>query len=503
MKLDDIIKKSRRLVNKLFIKKAAKFTKDDYFMLSVSLFIAKKESIIKKNNKNNTLYFDYEKNKKFYNRMLTFETILSDKYIILADIPTLGKFDLSNEGCFDGIENLVFPFNQKIEIQNFNGTLNELNEVKRMIWIYSKIRDSFVHGDKYIFDTSNNKIVISNSMQSETMGSFQIEMIMSPESLNFLSDISFKTSNVFYGFMDMETWERYEQILRDTKFESLEKIDIKLLDELDKDLSEIQNVEELISILNIVKEYKKAYPKMTKKQRTEYSGKILQIILAYARKNKINQEKSEKIIEHLSDVLDTEENLYHLAIYSHMIYVFANLENLSSENLKTKNLKIENDKYNKIIKKIVANTNELIDKLTNPHIDKEKTMTYIVQNMLHIIELLKIRNRWILNNLRNGVEHKNVNIKEDVIEIFNRKDNRDEETIEFMCTTTYEELDALLESIESKTQEELDVIEFLEEIKSICGDGENIRKFTQSIKIFKNYIDSKNEKVEEDEPPKF
>lgn len=504
MKLEGIIRKSRTLVNKLFNKSQAKFTKEDYFMLSVSLFIAKKESIIKKNNKNNTLYFDYKKHKKFYEKMVTFETILSNKYIIFVEIPKLGKFTLSNEGCFDGIENLIFPFGQKIQIDNFDGTLNELNEVKRMIWIYSKIRDSFVHGDKFVFDTFNNLIVIFNSMTSDTMGSFQIEMILSPEILNFLSDMDYKSSNVFHGILDTETLERYEEILRNTEFKSLEKIDKKIIEELDKDISEIQNVEELLSILNIVREYKKVYPKMTEKQRKEYSEKILQIILAYARRNKINHEKTEKLMEHLSGVLNTKDDLYQLSLYSHMVFLFANLQNISSDNIRTKNLKIQNDKYSQTIKKIVVNTNELMKRLTNPFIDKEKTKEFIVQNITHIIELIKIRNRWIVNNLRNGIEHKNVNMKSDVIEIFNRKDNRDENEIDFMCTTTYEDLDDLLKSIENTTkEEELNVEEFIEEIKSICGEGDNVNKFSESLIIFENYVKTKNEKAEEDKPPKF
>lgn len=503
MKLVDIIKKSRVLVNKLFNKSKAKFTKEDYFMLSVSLFVAKKESIIKKNNKNNTLYFDYKKNKKFYDKMVLFETIFSDKYYISADIPKLGKFILSNEGCFNGIENLVFPFNQRIEIENFEGTLDELNEVKRMIWIYSKIRDSFVHGDKYVFDTYNEKIVIFNDMQSDTMGSFQIDMILSPETLNFLSDVNFKTREEFKGVIDMESWKKYEQILMDTEFKTLEKVDKRILDELDKELDEIQNVEELLSILNIVKEYKKAYTKMNENQRRYYTEKIMQIIIAYARKNKINQEKTKELIEHLSGVLNTEENLYHLAIYSHMVFVFSNIGNVQTDNIRTFNLKIENDKYSQIIKKIVTNTNELLKKLTNPHIDKEKTKEYIVQNITHIIELIKIRNRWIINNIRNGIEHKNVNVKSSGIEIFNRKDNRNETEIDFMCTATYEELDELLKDIENPSQiDELDVNEFIEEIKNICGDGENIRKFSESLIIFENYISSKKQS-EEDKPPKF
>ena len=100
----------------------------------LSLFVAKKESVMKKNNKNSTLYFDYQENRKEYELIeLLFDNMLMEDQCVMVDIPGLGEFDLTREGCFDGIENLRFPFNLKIEVENFNGTLNELNEIKRIM----------------------------------------------------------------------------------------------------------------------------------------------------------------------------------------------------------------------------------------------------------------------------------------------------------------------------------------------------------------------------------
>lgn len=501
MKLVEIIQKSRRLVDKLFTRKDAKFTNEDYLMLSVSLFVATKESIVKKNNLNNTLYFDYRKNKELFDKMTMID--LYDN-LIEAEIPNLGKFDLTEPHCFDGIENLVFPFYQKIEIENCDLSPNEINEIKRIIWIYSKIRDSFVHGDKYSFDVINKKIIISNSMSNDTMGSFRMDMIFSPELLNFLSGIKKFSSNIYHGFMDEETWERYNSLYKGLSSRKLETLDKSILEELEKDIVSIENTNELYALLKIVKEYRRVYPRMSESQREKYSDKIIQIILAYSRKNKLNQEKSAKLLYGLSEVLDTDTNLYHLALYSHMVFVFSNLENLSIENVRTNHLKIENDIYSRKIKKLVSTINDQMLKLTNPYIDKEITRDYIVENINHIMQLLEIRNKWIINNLRNGIEHKNVKVESDYIEIFDRKDNQNESEIDFLCRAEYEDIDYLLRCIENPNfKREFSVHDFIEEIKNICGDGDISRKFAECLTIFENYITSKNENVEDDEPPKF
>ena len=165
MNLEEIIIKSRSLVNKLRRNEDAKLTQEDYFLISISLFVAKKESVMKKNNKTSTLYFDYAEYRKEYELMdLLFDRMLMENQCVMVDIPGLGKFDLTRTGCFDGIEDLRFPLNLKIEVENFYGTLNELNEIKRIMWIYSKIRDSFVHGDKFELDIEHNRININNKL---------------------------------------------------------------------------------------------------------------------------------------------------------------------------------------------------------------------------------------------------------------------------------------------------------------------------------------------------
>lgn len=66
-------------------------SEEDYFMLSVSLFIAKKESTIRKDSSTNTLYFDYIKYQMVVEQ-------LSQNATIKVLIPLLGEFDLTKEG---------------------------------------------------------------------------------------------------------------------------------------------------------------------------------------------------------------------------------------------------------------------------------------------------------------------------------------------------------------------------------------------------------------------
>ena len=250
MSLEDIIIKSRTLLNKIHYNNKVNFTKEDYFMLSVSVLVAKKESLIKKNNDNNTQYFDYEKYKTEYERMsFVFGTLFFHTNEIKVNIPSLGEYDLTQKNCFDGIEDLRFPFLQKIEVLNFNGSLNELNEIKKNIWIYSKLRDSFVHGDSFRFDIDENVIIIENSMSHEKLGSFEFNIKLTPETLMYLCGNIIETTPYYIGNMDEQTYNKYKNIkdeLSDNMSDDLYKI---LFDEVDR----IDNTEELYSIVEMLK----------------------------------------------------------------------------------------------------------------------------------------------------------------------------------------------------------------------------------------------------------
>lgn len=510
MKLDNIIKKSRSLVNKLYSNSGAKFTQEDYFMISVSLFVARKESIIKKNNKNNTLYFDYKKyNKDFLKMKIIFDELLLENQTIIVDIPSIGRFDLTKKDCFKGIKNLSFPFNQKIEIENFEGTEDELNEVKRYIWLYSKLRDSFVHGDKFRFDIQNNKIIIKNNVSNELLGEFKFEVTLSPEVLNFLCGQKYEPENIFYGHMDSLTYARYNLIYDKMSQEDKEDLSKDILEDLYEEIDEIQDPEELKLIAKIINLYRRTQSKMTKQQSDKYFEKIVEIIVTYAGRSRANDQKSRKLFSYLSETLTTENNIYYAALYSHMVFVFANTEQINSDNLRTKNIKVKDDMYSKIIKKTIITANNAIENLMNGHIDAVRTRDVIVENINRIMELMRIRNRWILNNLRNGIEHKNINVDDEEIEIFNKADNKSEDgKVTFSCTTTFEQMDDFLLGIETNEEQEksLNIDEFIDELFQICGPGKHVLRFAEYLKTFEQYITNRNESngfAEDDEPPKF
>lgn len=490
MSLEDIIIKSRTLLNKIHYNNKVNFTKEDYFMLSVSVLVAKKESLIKKNNDNNTQYFDYEKYKTEYERMsFVFGTLFFHTNEIKVNIPSLGEYDLTQKNCFDGIEDLRFPFLQKIEVLNFNGSLNELNEIKKNIWIYSKLRDSFVHGDSFRFDIDENVIIIENSTSHEKLGSFEFNIKLTPETLMYLCGNIIETTPYYIGNMDEQTYNKYKNIkdeLSDNMSDDLYKI---LFDEVDR----IDNTEELYSIVEMLKMYRKVYSRMTESQKKEYFEKIVRIIFVYSSRNQINSKNSQKLLSVLSDILDSNTNLYLLAMYSHMIFVFSNIKEVNTDNLKTKNIKVKNDPYDRIIKKHIESFNDTIQNFMNPYIeDKEKVRDIAVNKLNEIMNLLKQRNKWIINSIRNGIEHKNIDIDDETIIIFDRVDNNKEEK-SFECEVNFYDMDILLLDIENHEKiSELNVNEFYDEIISICSDGLNIVKFIMSIEALSKYIENKN-----------
>ena len=108
------------------------------------------------------------------------------------------------------------------------------------------------------------------------------------------------------------------------------------------------------------------------------------------------------------------------------------------------------------------------------------------------MNLLKQRNKWIINSIRNGIEHKNIDIDDETIIIFDRVDNNKEEK-SFECEVNFYDMDILLLDIENHEKiSELNVNEFYDEIISICSDGLNIVKFIMSIEALSKYIENKN-----------
>ena len=507
MNLEEIIKKSRSLVNKLRRNEEAKLNKEDYFLICVSLFVVKKESVMKKNNKTSTLYFDYQENRKEYELMdLLFDNLLMEDQCVMVDIPGLGKYDLTKEGCFNGIENLRFPFNLKIEVENFNGTLDELNEIKRIMWIYSKIRDSFVHGDKFELDIENNRININNELSHEAMGSFQFIISFPPEMLGSLCGQKGTPQNsVYYGNMDLGSYQRYREIMELETYN-----ETKMMGELLKEIENINSKKELVMIANILSNYQKVYPKLSKFQKDEYLEKIVGIIVTFAGRSRQNNEKSRQLMKILSDILAMEDSMYHSVLYTHMLFVFANAKNINSDNIKTTYFDVENDPYARIITNELIRTNKVLGNLLNKHIDPMHTRDVLIVRINQIIKIVNMRNREILNSLRNGITHTNITVTDTGIEIFDRQDNTDENSkISFRCKTTFEKMDKFLLEIETKEKQEelLDIDEFLTELRTICGEIQCVELFALYMNSFSAFFSKRQTQEEnlseEDTPPKF
>lgn len=525
MRLNDIIKKSRILVDKLHNKDGAMLSEEDYFMLSVSLFIARKESIIRKDSSTNTLYFDYTEYIHDYIKYQMVVEQLSQNATIKALIPSLGEFDLTKEGCFDGIEDLKFPLDTKVEIKNFNGTQNELNEVKRVIWIISKLRDCFVHGEKFEFDFEGKKITMNNSMNATSMGGFDIILSIEPELLAFLCESDVINDNkqnnfynkVFYSnknkdfFIDQDKLgrlndiynnkysQKYADYLRNYNTKKEKSID-EIICLIKEELKNIGDEYILRSIDELLKEYNKLNNKMTIEQQIYFLDRFLKLIKLFTKNIKLNDNKSRKLIKLLSELL-MSENEYYAVLYSHMIFVFSNIERINTKNLRLSNFEIDDDVFKEAIKnrikKIVEILNKLRDSNQKLYLDSNVYREYFIYEMNKILELLEKRNKWLLNKIRNGIEHKNIIfISDEKIEIFDRKNNN-EEGKEFSCRIDVKNMDNFLRQVESMEEsfDDLSIDEFISEVENIVGP-------MKSLEIFKTYLRSIQVFLEnKDNPP--
>ena len=173
-------------------------------------------------------------------------------------------------------------------------------------------------------------------------------------------------------------------------------------------------------------------------------------------------------------------------------------------------LDVEDDPYARIITNELLRTNKVLGNLLNKHIDPMHTRDVLIVRINQIIKIVNMRNREILNSLRNGITHTNITVTDTGIEIFDRQDNTDENSkISFRCKTTFEKMDKFLLEIESKEKQEelLDIDEFLEELRTICGNSQAIELFALYMNSFADFFSRKNIQEEnlseEDTPPKF
>ena len=63
--MDKNIARARKFAHKSLKENLSGVSKGDYFIFQISKFLLLKESIIKKDCKNNSIYFNYEKNGKY------------------------------------------------------------------------------------------------------------------------------------------------------------------------------------------------------------------------------------------------------------------------------------------------------------------------------------------------------------------------------------------------------------------------------------------------------
>lgn len=134
----DVMQQARKFAEKSLQGSIEKVEKKDYFMFLISRFLLLKETIIRKDSDNNTLYFDYKRHKDYL-------PIIID---IVNHIKSNGRIELNSTTV------VITPKEYDDPSLHF------------YIWSFNKIRDSFSHG-MYTFDIEKEQIVINNDHSEE------------------------------------------------------------------------------------------------------------------------------------------------------------------------------------------------------------------------------------------------------------------------------------------------------------------------------------------------
>ena len=131
MNKKDVMQQARKFAEKSLQGSIENVEKKDYFMFLISRFLLLKETIIRKDSDNNTLYFDYKRHKDYL-------PIIID---IVNHIKSNGRIELNSTTV------VITPKEYDDPSLHF------------YIWAFNKIRDSFSHG-MYTFDIEYLSIMI-------------------------------------------------------------------------------------------------------------------------------------------------------------------------------------------------------------------------------------------------------------------------------------------------------------------------------------------------------
>ncbi len=503
----DIITRSREFARRALNGKTTKVSKDDYCLFLISKFLLLKESIIKKNYKKKTIYFNVERNKKY----------LSVIKIIVDYVKGHGKLETGTK-----LRAVMIP-------DSYNSDVDLVEYIKA----FHKIRDSLAHG-KYEVRPDLGMITINNKEDDyEVKCNLPIEFL---EMFGYI-DSSRKPKETFekyvkkqreeydynykyfYNFYDPKTTSKINNDYSfNNKFKTIDSHSYPDIDNvitlmntfvstLEKTKYDKKKIKEYRDLLNqtINKIYEINIPKTTKKK--VLKG-LRNVLLLY---DNIDDKKlklpDETIIDRTAATLiemskllrtkkDGREVLRVVSVYNYMqtflSFEMGRIGTISDEqeemilgSLRMRNLnysfmnsKSYSDifrKVNKLVKEYTAVLNKKIKEYEErPTIGGRDSINRTLESFYkNLLLVLSQRNKIIVGSIRHAIDHGNVSAANGEMKLKNvsYKDNGTKEK-KFTCSGSLESFFDLITHLDDrKPSQGFNFDDALLEIDGLISDG--------------------------------
>ena len=466
--VQDKIKNARLFAKKCLSDKLFNLNPNEYNILQISKFILLKERLIKKDD-NDTIYFNYD---------------LYHEYI--DSIKEIGDTLVKNAVVLD-IKHIL---NVVISPEEYNNNF----ELKYYILLIHKLRVILAHGD-YEINNANEIIIRNDSNDIKLFSRIPIKLI---EKFTF---IKMPLRKSFYHKLE----DKYDTKLTYVNRDKILNNDFK-----------INNIDDNKKILfyNMKSDddYYNNYDSKTKKDELEifkalllYADKIglshqkIDFIVSSVKESGISLGNNKPIMFDIKRIIDEIANITGLKSREMNPYAFASVYNYMQIYLSNKHkelwetrpeilshLKLSkiNPQYAKtnpqiykeiniLIKTIVNRTNKAIKKyqlVTNIEYKKrilDDINISFKKNINDILRLLSSRNMDIITCIRNGIDHGNILEDRDKIIIYDKDNQKDNKSINFVSIATCEDYYNLIETLELGVVTPLTNRELLVELKSI------------------------------------
>ncbi len=504
----DIITRSREFAHRALNGKTTKVSKDDYCLFLISNFLLLKESIIKKNYKNKTIYFDVERNKKY----------LPVIKKIVDYVKGHGKLETGTK-----LKAVMIP-------DSYNSDVDLVEYIKA----FHKIRDSLAHG-KYVVRPVLGMITINNKENDyEVKCNLPIEFL---EMFGYI-DSSRKSKETFEKYVKKQREEyeynyKYFYNFYDPKTTSINNNDYYSFNNKFKTFAShsYPDIDNVITLMNTfastlektkydkekIKEYRdllhqtinKIYecniPKTTKKKVLKGLKNVL--LLYDNRDDKKLKLPDETIIARTAATLiemsrllrtkkDGKEILRVVSVYNYMqtflsfemgrigtisdeqeemILGSLRMRNLNYSFMNSKSYSVIFRRVNRLVKEYTAELNKKIKEYEHrPTIGGRDSINRTLESFYkNLLLVLSQRNKIIVGSIRNAIDHGNVSVADGEMKLKNvsYKDNGTKEK-KFTCSGSLESFFDLITHLDArKPSEGFNFDDALLETDGLISDG--------------------------------